>query len=413
MSDMFLLGRQPILDREEKVFAYALMFRPAESLQLHTLNDGSFPAGGVIIDVLSDAGAHELLGEGKGVINIGYDLLMNDAVTTLPANRIILELNENLPLTSGVIHRCRTLKESGFTLALHNHLFSRELTELYGTVDIVGIDLNQTPSGWIKNSVQQFRRYPVRLLVDKVDTRDEFNQCRTMGFDLFQGFFFASPTMTAKKKLNETASTLLRIALLIINDAGVESIVRTVQESPALTYKLLLQANSAVVGARQEIDSVRHAILLLGRDQIRRWAQAELMVSNGSQEQDNPLVEMAMMRASFMEQFSKIHPKLRDSRDAADRAFLAGTLSTLEMIYNVSIENVVESVELSADVKKALLLREGLFGEMLMFVEAMERLDFHRVRRMLPKLNISPAQILDAQRKSFPRKAGGVGCSMI
>jgi c-di-GMP-related signal transduction protein len=411
MSCEFLLGRQPILDREEKLFGYALLFGTMESLHQNGGEVGPPLSDHVLVDLMTDACAEDLFGEGKGIVPLGVDLLMSDALAALPANRLILSLIKPR-ITAELVKRCRDLKQIGFTIALSDHLFDPRFSELYRIVDVIGIDVKQSPADKVDASVRHLQNLPLRLLAEQVDTRDDFAQCRTLGFDFFSGFFFAGPAVKANKKLNETAATLLRIALLIINEAGVEAIVRTVQESPGLTYKLLLQANSAVIGARQEIDSVRHAIMLLGRDPIRRWAQAELMASNGSQERDNPLVEMATVRASFMEHLSKSHPLLRNSRDAADRAFLAGTLSMLETIYNVPIKDVVDSVELCADVKMALLRREGLFGELLLFVEALERLDFEEARKMLPRIKISPSQVLDAQRKSFLRKPGGMNATM-
>ncbi|MEI7432329.1 MAG: HDOD domain-containing protein, partial [Betaproteobacteria bacterium] len=209
-------------------------------------------------------------------------------------------------------------------------------------------------------------------------------------------------------KINEITGSLLRIVHQIINDADIEVIVRIIQESPGLTYKLLLLANSVTVGSRREIDSVRHAVSLLGRDQIRRWAQLELFASGNSQELESPLVDMALVRASFMEYLTKCHPLLRGFRDAADRAFLTGTLSMMESIYNVHIEDIIKSVELADDVKIALLRRAGLFGEMLTFVEALEQLDFDKSWALLSKMKISHVQMLDAQRKSFLWKTGGV-----
>ncbi len=411
MSNAFLLGRQPVLDREEGLFAYEFVFHPMDPPDQTTMSEGGGGDAGQLMELLSGRDAQELLAERKGVIAIGYDLLMNDSLMALPGSRIILGLTQELPLTAPVIERCHRLKESGFTLALDNHRFRPELAELYRIVDIVRIDLQLTPADRLKVAVQQFCPHPVRLLAKKVESRDEFIHCRACGFELFQGFFFTKPTVHEKKKLDETTARLLRILNLIINDADVDVIVRTFQESPGLTYRLLLQANSAVIGARQEIESVRHAISLMGREQIRRWAQIELLGSNFSREQDTPLVEMATARAGFMEYLSKSHQLLRGFKDAADRAFLTGTLSMLGSIYNVSIEEVVTSVELSADVKMALLRRTGLFGDMLTFVEALERLDFLTAQGLLPTLKFSPAQILDAQRKSFIPKTGGVSAT--
>jgi len=407
MSNTFLLGRQPILDREEKVFAYGLVFRSAESPR-QTTDNGTFPTADLIIELLSEVAAQGVLGQFQGAVNIGPELLMDDLMATLPAKRFILVLDRNPPATDEMIDRCRRLKESGFTLALGDHPFRPEYAEIYQSFDIIGINVKHTPADLIQASIQQFRRHPVRLLAEHVETRDEFAAYLSQGFELFQGLFFTKPTVNARKKLTEIAATLLRLVLLIINDSGVEAIVRTVQESPSVTYKLLLQANSVVVGARQEINSVRHAIMLLGRDRIRRWALFELLVANGgSQERNNPLFTMAMARSVFMEYLSESHPLLGGGSDAVDRACLVSVLSMMETIYNVSIEDVVKEVVLAADLKMALLQRAGLLGDMLSFVEALERLDFATAGKMLPKLQLSPARILEAQRRSLLKNSGG------
>jgi EAL and modified HD-GYP domain-containing signal transduction protein len=411
MSDKYLLGRQPIMDKEEKIFAYELLFRSEQSLQQAHVVDGSLSTASVIINTLSGIGAHEVLGDRKGVINIEFDLLMNDALAILPCEKIILELHQNLPVTGEILERCRKLKESGFILALDNQTFLTEKIELYKVVDLIGIDLRQTPVDQLRSVIGHYRQFPAQLLAQKVETRIEFNECQALGFDYFQGFFFAKPTVIQKNKINETTGSLLRIVHQIINDADIDVIVRIIQESPGLTYKLLLLANSVTVGARRVIDSVRHAVSLLGRDQIRRWAQLELFASGNSQELDSPLVDMASVRASFMEYLTKCHPMLRGFRDAADRAFLTGTLSMLESIYNIHIEDIVKSVELSEDVKIALLRRAGLFGEMLTFVESLEQLDFEKSQVLLAKMKIPHEQMLDAQRKSFLWKTGGVNAA--
>ena len=408
MSDEFLLGRELVLNRDEKVYAYRLHFRSTSSGSAVLR---SFPPADLILDLLSGSSTEEFQVERKGILTISSDLLLSDALTTLPADRIILLLDREPLLNDTVRERCHCLREAGFTLALDGGLFHPEISELQELFDIIGVDPTRIPAD--PGVVEQFHQRQLLLLAERVSTRDEFAGLQGAGFDLFQGLFFAAPTLTAKKKLNETAATLLRIALLIINDGEVEAIVRTVQESPALTYKLLLQANSVVVGVRREIDSVRHAILLLGRDLVRRWAQTELLASSGSHERDNPLVELATARAGLMEQLCRSHPLVQGSRDFADRAFLVGTLSMLESIYNVPLENLVASVELSADVRVALLRRSGLLGNLLTFVEALDLLEFKVAGEMLPRINLSPRQVLDAQRRAWMRKAGGGGISVI
>ena len=397
MDAAYLIGRQPILDKDGRIYAYEIVFHAMDTAQ-------TCPADGVssrIIDFLANNGAQEILGERKGVIEIGIDILMDDALLNYSVNGITLSIKKSVPLTSAVIERCLRLKESGFSLALDNHEYHHELAELYTRIDFMRIDLDQISPSGLMTVTKECRHHHIHLLARKVETRKQLADCQALEFDLFQGQFIIQPSTSKKKKLEETTSSLLRILHLIMKDAEVDAIVHTFEESPALTYKLLLQANSALVGSRREIESVRHAVSLLGRDQIRRWAQSEILSASGDSQGDNPLVEMATFRASFMEYLSKSHPMLRGFKDAADRAFLVGTLSMMEIIYNVSIDDVVKSVELSSDVNSALLRRAGLFGYMLLFIEAIERLDFDAAREILPKIKMSPVQILDSQRKAF------------
>ncbi|QEM69394.1 HDOD domain-containing protein [Geobacter sp. FeAm09] len=402
----YVIGRQPILDRNEEVVAYELLFRSARAYNAATVTNATRATASVIINALSGFGLERILGSHKGFINMELDLLLSDSLGILPRDRVVLELLESLEVTPELVERCRVLKQEGFQLALDDHEFDPAYEALYGIVDIVKVDLLQTPSPRLAGMVEKFRPYPVKLLAEKVETREEFRLCRDLGFEYFQGFYFAKPSVMEKKRIDASGVTLLKLMDLLMKDAELAMIEQAFRESPGLTYKLLLLVNSVSLGLRDKIQNIRHAVALLGRQQIKRWVQLALFVSDTGSGPENPLVELAAVRAAFMEQLAGRHPALKGDRDAGEQAFLAGILSLLGSLYDVSIDEILANISLSEAVREALTSRSGALGQLLKLSEQLEDLDFSLDTDWLDGIGLTQEDILEAQVKAYGWRSG-------
>lgn len=405
-EENYLIGRQPILNRNEEIVAYELLFRSAGSREAATVTDASQATASVIINTLSGFGLEQILGPHLGFINLDLELLMSDSLHILPKERVVLELLETLQVTPDLVERCRLLKEAGFVLALDDHEFSPLYQELYTIVDIVKIDLVQTPVPDLAGMIERFRPYPIKMLAEKVETRDDYLACRDLGFEYFQGYYFAKPSVLEKKRIDEAGSTLLRLMRLLTEDAEVPAIEQAFRESPGLTYKLLLLVNSVALGMRGKIQNVRHAVGILGRQQIKRWVQLALFASDDSRGSENPLVEMAAVRAAFMEQLATRLPCMRDNHDAPEQAFMTGILSLLETIYDISMDEILASLNLSEEVMAALTTRSGIYGRLLEAAELAEQMDFRPVVSRLEELGLSREDVQAAQVKAYHWRGG-------
>lgn len=399
-EDSYLLGRQPILDRGEKIVAYELLFRSAGSLTANVENS-TFATASVIVNTLTGFGVEDILGKHKGFINMELDLLMDDSLSILPKDMVVLELLETLRVTPELVGRCRCLKENGFVLALDDHEYSPDYHELYEIVDIVKIDLMQTPLDKAGEMVMHFRRYPLQLLAEKVETQEEFRRCLDMGFDLFQGYYFAKPSLMEKKRMDESGATLLKLMRLLADDAEILEIEHTFKESPGLTYKLLLLVNSVGTGVLNRIDTVRHAIAILGRQQIKRWVQLALFASNDHRGMESPLVDISAVRAGFMENMAGCHRSLKGRHDSGEKAFMTGILSVLEKVYDISMDEVVKTLCLSREVREALCERKGGLGKLLHVAEMVERMEFRQLAPHLDEMGISFDDVLMSQIKAY------------
>jgi c-di-GMP-related signal transduction protein len=271
----YQIARQPILNRREEVVAYELLFRSAGS-QVALVEDASQATASVIVNTLAGFGLESILGDHKGFLNLELDLLMNDSLNILPKGQIVLELLETLTVTPKLIKRCHYLKENGFTLALDDHAYDPAYHELYQIAEIVKVDLLQSPAEGLEEMVTQFSRYPLQLLAEKVETQEQYNQCLDLGFDLFQGYFFAKPSIMEQKRLANSGSSLMNLMLLLNEDAELVEIEQLISRNVGLTSNLLMLGNSIGSCTLDKIETVRNAISILGRQQVKRWVRLAL-----------------------------------------------------------------------------------------------------------------------------------------
>ncbi len=406
MSENCIIGRQPILGRNEHLYGYELLFRPTDANEADVQDAGRATAN-VIINTLASFGIIELLGGRKGFINFDFDMLMDEALELLPREHIVIELLESIEPSAELIERCLYLKQAGFILALDDHQYSPDFAELYAIVDIIKIDLIQTPLETLPAILEQLRKYPCKLLAEKVESVEEFQACHALGFDYFQGYYFARPDILKKKKMDEDATTLLKLMRLLADEAGIDAIEQAFRGSPALTYKLLMLVNSVAFGHRHKIQGVRHAIVMTGRVQIKRWIQLALFAADGDDAFDHPLVDMAATRAGLMEQLAFVHPQLQFDEASSERAFMTGILSLMGSIYDIAIEDIIANLNLNEEVAAALLDRSGHYGGLLRVMEHLENLDMCSASAELASIGINPNVLPEIQLRAFNwRKSG-------
>jgi c-di-GMP-related signal transduction protein len=402
-KENYLIGRQPILNMKDETVAYELYFRSTSGPRTNEAGkEISHTVANGIMNIVSRFGLDQILGVYKGLIKADVDLLMGDVVDLLPKERIILELPGTISVTPELLQRCNTLKEAGFELSLDDHDFAPTLDPLYKIIHTVKVHPFRLSTEQLTQSVKQFRAYPVKLLAEKVETREEFLQCRGLGFDLFQGYFFAKPSVLEKKPIDEASSSLFKLMRLLSEDAEMDAIEKVFRGSSVLTYKLLLLVNSVALGLRQKVETVRHALAIVGRQKLQRWVQLALFASDDGKGMESPLVDMAAVRATFMEQVAASHPLLRGNRDSIDQAYMVGMLSLFESQYKITLDEMATSLNLSETIKEALSpKRGGILGQLLELAELMENPGSWVTEDQLTELKLKQEDVLSAQMKAF------------
>jgi len=384
-QDLFL-GRQPILDRDQNLAAFELLFRSSH-VNGAQIEDDLLASATVINHAFSELGVEHVLGRYLGFINLSAPLILSDVIELLPKDRVVLELLETVEVNATVVARLKELKAMGFQLALDDYMGEEEqYAEVLGVVDVVKVDVKDLDPARVRAITERLKRWPVRLLAEKVDTREQADLCHGLGYELFQGYYFARPSIIKGKRLTHAETAIMRLLGLVMADADTPEIEQVFRQNPDLSLTLLRLVNSVAVGSRTNITSLSQALVLLGRIQLQRWLQLLMYAISSSPDAKfpSPLLVLAATRGRMMEQLAAVWSGA--STDARERAFLTGILSLVSALLGVPLPEVLKTLPLPDEVRTALLDRTGELGDMLRLVELVEQTDVDGIARMLDQL---------------------------
>ena len=399
-ADQLFLGRQPILDREQRQVAYELLFRNG-SRNFAEVTDGVQATATVIANAFTELGVEAALGSHRGFINVDEQFLFSDMLELLPRHAVVLEILETVPPTEAVIERCKALKAAGFTLALDDVIqLEPAYAELLSLVEIVKVDIQPLSRVQLMQLTMKLKPMGKQLLAEKVDSREQMEQCLKLGFTLFQGYYFAKPTIIAGKKLDHSQLSLMKLMGLLLGDAATAELEAALKPEPGLTISLLRMTNSVGSGCSEKITSLGHAITVLGRRQLQRWLQLLVFAGGKPSGTSNPLLLLAATRGRLMELLAgELQP---GDLALSDQAFMAGIMSLMPALVSLPIAEIVAPLGLTGNVRDALCEGTGVLGALLHIAESSENGDLVQLSQALAELpSLSPKAINRAQTQAL------------
>ncbi|MDX1572495.1 MAG: HDOD domain-containing protein [Methylophaga sp.] len=363
-----IIGRQPIYDRAMNVYAYELLFRAGTSNNIAevTSENADFATSRVINHAFMELGASRVIGEHIGFINLTRSFLLSDDPIPFTQEKIVLEILEDIEIDQPLLDAIQKLVAQGYTLALDDFVYNEQLAPLVKMAKIIKVDILDVDADVLINHVQELKKYSVRLLAEKIETREQFILCKELGFELFQGFYFCRPTIIEDKPFPENHIKLFKI-IERLQDPNVEfnEIEQLIVQEVALSYKLLRLLNSAAMGLRHKVDSIQKGLVILGLKAIRTWTTMIALNSIGSV---NPeLMTNALVRAKMCESLA---PNYGFSEQTG---FLTGLFSNLDAMIGIPMDHLMTSMPLSGEIKLALTEQGGPLGQMLERVVAYEQ----------------------------------------
>lgn len=379
------LGRQPILDRDQALFGYELLFRASAEnrTQLDSASSSERATAEVVCALFAELGLADVLGPARGFINAGADFLTSDFVGLLPASCVVLEVDIEAFSNPHLLPRCQELKAQGYAFSISGVTDAGvALAPIFDLATWLKIDIGSVAHDQLQTLVHALAATRRTLIASRVETPSQKELCLLLGFHLFQGYYFARPEVIEGHTLDASTQGTLRLIRLLAADAGTAALETAFCSEPALVVNLLRLVNSAGVGLRNRVTSIRQAITVLGRKPLQRWLQL-LLYSHGrtASPARNPLLQLAALRARLMELLARrLHPT---APQLADEAFLTGLVSLLPAALGLPLDEVIEQLALADDIRLALTQQENAVGKLLRLLECYDNSDFQAVAWLL------------------------------
>jgi EAL and modified HD-GYP domain-containing signal transduction protein len=365
------IGRQPILDKDQGLAGYELLFRATKenSALVDSETAATTATADVVCKAFAELGLANVFGQVRAFVNVDALFLESDLVELLPKDIVVLETDVGAFSDPALLPRCQELKAKGYAFSLSGVTDVGD--QLWPLVDLatwLKINVDRLPGDRLQTAARALGTTRRTLIAAHVESQTQMELCSLLGFHLFQGYYFAKPVIVEGRTLEASTHGLLRLIKLVADEAEPAVLEAALRTEPALVINLLRLTNSVGVGARTRITSVRHAINVLGRRQLQRWLQL-LIFSRGASVDlaRNPLLQLAALRGRFMELL--VDNLLPLERDLRDPAFITGLMSVVPAALGMSMTDVLAQIAVGNDVRLALSRREGTLGQLFALVE--------------------------------------------
>ena len=386
------IARQPIFNKKKQIFGYELLFRSNATEDSFSSSSGDKATSHVVMESFNSHGVDSITGGKPAFINFTSRLLLENTATLFPKETLIVEILETVEPTPEIIEACRVLHKSGYKLAMDDFVYRPELQPLINMSKIIKFDFLASKPDEITDMIKKARLRGKWLLAEKIETNEVFDLAVTMGFKLFQGYFFSKPVTVQSKVLSPLKSSYISLMKEASMGENIDAqrVAKTIREDVALSFKLLKLVNSAYYGFRKKISDVSRAVAIIGTNELRKWVLLIALMGLSSDKPDE-VIRMSMVRGKFLENMNAQGGWVRSDDDA----FQAGLFSLLNVLVDMPMGSVLEGMSLAKEVSTALIDNSGPLHSLLELVKGLELGDWGKVDLIASQLNINAELISD------------------
>ncbi len=353
-----LIARQPIYNRTQHVYGYELLYQPGKDSKLISDSDDAL-ASQVVLEALTEIGIDNLVGQRSALVRLNRGFIIGKYPLPLPENRLLVEVPIDVGADAEVVDGIQFLVKQGYTIVLGDYVYSEATLPLLALANIVKLDVQAMREEQLRYHVSALQEHPhLKLLADNIDIPDDYEVCRELGFNYFQGLFFSRPKLVRRTRMPSNQLVLMRLLAEVQRpDVNIPKLETMISQDVGLSYKLLRHINSAFFSLPKPVESIQKAVVFLGTKVIQKWTT--LLVLSRVEDKPAELMVMALVRAKMCEILAKaVKYKHEDS------CFTVGLLSVLEALLDMPMEKVLAMLTLTDEVNQALLQFEGVPGQL-------------------------------------------------
>lgn len=377
------VARQAIFNRKQNVVAYELLFRNSAENFFPDIEEGQATAR-LIMENQLNLGTRHITSGKTALINIGPDSLKHNLCDFLPCKDVVIELLETIEPTDDNYQLCRELFHKNYKLALDDFVYNEQWERFLKFIKLVKFDIAQTPLSDIAEIVEKLKQHKkIKILAEKIETQADYHQAHKMGFDYFQGYFFAKPTMHEQQDIDYNYALVVAIYAQVMKPSpDIKQISALFEADAALAYKLMRLINSGVFPIQSKISSIKQALVYLGHERLKKFVSL-IVTAHTAGKKPAELMQVCVVRARFCELIAK-----QVSKSLTGEAFLTGLFSLLDAILDQPMSLLVEKLPFPDDIKAALLNEKNTLYYILNVVQAYETGSWWTLEKAVILLNV-------------------------
>lgn len=358
------VARQPIINSRLAVMGYELLYRSSAAANQADVFDPVGATSQVIAASLFELGMDNLVGTNKAFINFPREYLLSPSGVPINNENIVIEVLENAGFDGALLASLRRLVKLGCTIALDDFVFDSKLIPFVELATYIKLDILVLGHEGFHQQVEALKGFDTIIIAEKVETWEDYQFCRLLGVDYYQGYFFERPEMMSSKSSKVNSMTLLQLMSSLLNTSSisVDRLEQIVSQDAGLVHKLLRYLNSPLTGLVASVDSVRLAIMLIGVEKLK-WLTNLLLMSEMVGDR-HVLLEQIMVRAKHTELLAVLR-----GYDNQEKYFLAGMLSMIDVCTGMRLDDVLAELPLPSEYINAIVHRTGRVGNALDLVE--------------------------------------------
>ena len=363
----FFVGRQPIVDRDENIYGYELLFRGGLDPNYAEFDSDSQATATVICNSMMHMDFKELVGKSRAFINFPEKFFYEMKDPCFHPRQTVIEVLETVEPNQQVIESLQYLKDQGYMLALDDFIFSKKYIPFIKIADIVKFDVLVIQPEKIKPLFTKIKSIKdVTILAERVENKEMYRLCKDAGADLFQGYYFAKPEVVTGKKLSVAKIHLLELLEKVIDESlHLDDLESIIEKDVGLSINMLKLAKQYKTRTMPDFSSLKEVMMLFGLKRVQSWAT---MISMTALDDVFPEVfNLARLRAIFMRNIAK-----KENLPAIDSFYLAGLFSMIDVVLGQYLEQALDNIPLNEKIKNGLLSGEGDIGRLLEIAKSFE-----------------------------------------
>ncbi|MEA3228694.1 MAG: EAL domain-containing protein [Campylobacterota bacterium] len=388
MKDLYL-GRDPIIDANSTLCAYEILYKDNKQ---NNINSTRYTSASVISNILNKFGTQSLLGERRAFIKIDKTFLLDDLILSIPKEFFIFSILDSVVMDEDVTQRVKLLNSKGYKLSIDDTILNEELFKKYRSIfkELAYIKIfTHNVKENARELVEDIKKEDIKVVAINIHSLELYSSAKKLGCNWFQGYCFSKPKILDNFQYEPSQAKVLKLYNLLIGDTEIDKISSEFENAHEITLQLLQFINSGAFHFRNKISSIQHILTLVGRKPLAQWLMLMLYSKSASKRDEvTALMLLVKSRTELMEKVLKtIEPKA--STELLGEAYFVGVLSLIEVVFSIELKHILEEMNVSETVEKALLHDEGILGDIYILIRDLESFNTQNIEIFKNKYNLA------------------------